>query len=219
MDIYDFHHILQKVDDLIRDDYVRRDFLLKYFSEQYYSFDAGYRQASYFYNEIIKAKNGDKSIFEMKELSKCAKVYNYFELLHTPTGGSTSVLKFNNDSFDYFGKILELIKHYIHQETDMKDWSKLHEDLINEGYIKDVSQADFNEVMNYKRLPNGKERIIWLTKKSEGAYFSKEFGFEMKNFKKCFIHSDGKDFHDNNVPSTTPDSRLIDLISRHKTDK
>jgi hypothetical protein len=95
----------------------------------------------------------------------------------------------------------------------VKSWDILYNGLLN-SYIKDVSLNDFNEVMNYKRLPNGKSKITWTTKKAEAVYFQKYIGFTMKQFNECFIHKDGTQFKESNRLNTNPEQSFIDIINK-----
>jgi len=72
------------------------------------------------------------------------------------------------------------------------DYTILHSKLIN-IYIKDISINDFNEVMNYKRLPNGKNKYNWIGNNNADAYrFSKQFNFKIKQMNDCFSFLNGK---------------------------
>lgn len=95
-----------------------------------------------------------------------------------------------------------------------KDWKELHKNLIIGKYIGDVSLNDFNEVMNYHRLPNGKERINWLTKKAEAVYFQKAKGFTMKDFNTCFVFKDRSSFQENNRLKTNPPQVFRNIIDQ-----
>ncbi len=101
------------------------------------------------------------------------------------------------------------------EKPTSKDWEDLYDDLINE-YIKDTSPTVFNDVINYKRLPKGADKIIWISKKSEAVYFQKAYGFKMKNFNECFIHIDGKQFAEKNRPKSHPQEHFLKIIAKHK---
>jgi hypothetical protein len=93
-----------------------------------------------------------------------------------------------------------------------KVWKKLHQNLIQD-YISDVSLKDFNEVMNYKRLPNGKGKIKWIGEKTEAMHFKEHYGFpSLKIFNQCFIPSDGKKFIKSNRSRTTLKKSFTDLL-------
>ena len=84
-----------------------------------------------------------------------------------------------------------------HKSRDENDlfsninYTKLHKKLLH-TYIKDVSISDFTEIINYKRLPNGKNKICWIGYKADGFRFSEKFDFTIKQMNECFSFSDGK---------------------------
>jgi hypothetical protein len=96
-----------------------------------------------------------------------------------------------------------------------KDWKEIHEDFIKGKYIEDVSLNDFNEVMNYRKLPNGKQKIKWVGKKAEAVYFQKAAGFSMKQFNQCFITEDGKQFLVGNRSKLNPQGPFIAIMKKH----
>lgn len=96
-------------------------------------------------------------------------------------------------------------------KNPIKDWSWLFNKLINR-YIKDISSDDFNEVMTYKRLPNGKLKTRWFGLKSEATYFQEYFKFSMKQFNECFIFKDDTSFAKKNRLNTNPEESFIVLL-------
>jgi hypothetical protein len=93
-----------------------------------------------------------------------------------------------------------------------KDWKDVHLGLINGKYIKNVSLHDFNEVMNDKRLPNGKEKIMWIVEpKTWAVFFADSYGFTLKIFNNCFIYKDGKPFTRGNKPTAYPKNEFLNL--------
>ncbi|GEM_PF-6917749 len=82
---------------------------------------------------------------------------------------------------------------------DANDWGVLYNNLIN-IYIKDANLSDFSEVMNYKRLPNSKNKILWIREKTEAMYFGRHYNFATKQLNECFNHINGGVFHGNNLP-------------------
>lgn len=73
-----------------------------------------------------------------------------------------------------------------------KDYSALYNELIKK-YFSDISKDEFNEVLNYKRLPNGKEKIKWIKDNGADAFRFKEFiNFTNKEMNDCFSFPFGK---------------------------
>jgi len=116
------------------------------------------------------------------------------------------------DFFDYAECKYEVEKNTI---NTIVDWSWLY-NVLTGKYIKDISLNDFNEVMTYKRLPNGKWKIKWFGKKSEAVYFQDYFKFSMKQFNECFVFNDGKRFSENNRLTTNPEQSFFDMLTKHK---
>lgn len=108
-------------------------------------------------------------------------------------------------------------KYEIERNTKntVSDWSWLFNKLINR-YIKDISLNDFNEVMNYNRLPNGKLKTKWFGKKSEAVYFQKHFKFSMKQFNECFIFEDDTHFAEKNRLTTNPENSFLEMLKKPK---
>lgn len=72
------------------------------------------------------------------------------------------------------------------------DYSALYNELIKK-YFSDISKDEFNEVLNYKRLPNGKEKIKWIKDNGADAFRFKEFiKFTIKEMNDCFSFPFGK---------------------------
>jgi hypothetical protein len=73
-----------------------------------------------------------------------------------------------------------------------KSYKRFYEIFINK-YIADVSADDFGEVMKYKRLPNGKDKIKWIIDNGADAFRFKEFiNFTIKEMNDCFFFPFGK---------------------------
>lgn len=80
-----------------------------------------------------------------------------------------------------------------------KDWEPLYQDLINE-YIADVSSHDFSQVMEGKRLPDGKDRILWRGDDARCALFVPVFGFSFPQLNACFRNAKGRKFILSDIP-------------------
>jgi len=119
------------------------------------------------------------------------------------------------DFFDYAEYCLNIELNG--RRKNHNDWTWLHYNLIENRYILNVSASDFNEVMIHKRLPNGKEQIKWIGKtKTEALYFSKQFGFTLKQFNECFIYFNGTNFKANNKTPTFQKKEFEDLLTKGK---
>lgn len=117
------------------------------------------------------------------------------------------------DFFDYAEYCLNIELNV--RRKNHNDWTWLHKNLIEKRYIQNVSLSDFNEVMNHKRLPDGKEQIKWIGKtKTEALYFCKHFEFTLEQFNKCFIYSDGTKFKANNKTQTNPKKEFENLLTK-----
>ena len=87
---------------------------------------------------------------------------------------------------------LELEKYYINKANPITEYKVLHGKLIN-IFIEDISINDFNEIMMYKNLPNGRKKLRWIGKNKADAYrFSKKFDFTIKKMNDCFSFANGK---------------------------
>lgn len=122
----------------------------------------------------------------------------------------------------YIGRIQDFFNYAIFRLFEgndgskiKKDWSELFRGLYGK-YIKDVSQEDFNEIMNYRRLPNGKGKGIWVGSKADAVRFSDNFHFDIPEFNECFLQRDGKKIDVHNRPKTAPKKVFNDLLIRHK---
>ncbi len=95
-----------------------------------------------------------------------------------------------------------------------ESWNELYNDLCNR-YIDGVNSYDFNKVMDYKRLPGGKNKIIWLTKKTEAMYFQEQMGFTLPQFNDCFVWKGKTAFVEQNRHGD-PKVEFMELIKKHK---
>jgi hypothetical protein len=86
---------------------------------------------------------------------------------------------------------LELEKYCINKANSITDYKALYSKLIN-SFIEDISINDFNEVMNYKRLPNGKNKTCWIGNNADAYRFSKKISFTIKQMNDCFSFPNGK---------------------------
>jgi hypothetical protein len=93
----------------------------------------------------------------------------------------------------------------IFQGGEYNKWDKLFNNLIDKK-IKDVSLADFKEVMHHKRRPNGKGQILWIGEKSEAMFFQQKYDFSVKQLNECFKSYKGGVFHTHNRTFTSPES-------------
>jgi hypothetical protein len=105
----------------------------------------------------------------------------------------------NNSIKKYISDYLENIKNKIkltysgadNTKGKGKDFNSLHKKMIN-NYFRDVSETDFSEIMEYKRLPNGKEKISWIDSNYSDAFrFKEKFDFSIKQMNECFSFPDG----------------------------
>lgn len=136
----------------------------------------------------------------------------------------TEILKLRDSrDFDsnYKGGFMDFFNYAEYKLEDMKitteirkDWSSLFNELVGK-YIKDTSLNDFNEVMNHHRLPNGKEKIRWFTKKSDAVKFLDWFKFEFKEFNQCFISKNGKVVTTHNRTITDSDPQFKKILERY----
>lgn len=182
-----------------------------------HSFEAIKKQRESVYEMVLYEFKRERMIKMVPTTEKDVKLFR-LDWLNTELNEIDRIIKIptltKSDSIE-LGKYKAYVKSEINK-LPREDWSSLHHDLINE-YIEDVSEEDFNDVMSYKRLPNGKLKIRWMTEKSEGVYFQKEFGFSMKEFNQCFIHKDGTQFRANNLhPDYRPKKQFQDIVLKHK---
>lgn len=85
------------------------------------------------------------------------------------------------------------------QGNGEKDWRPLYRDLIKE-YITDCSPDDWQYVMKFKRLPDGKERILWVNDDARCALFGKVFNFSFPQLNACFRNKKGRKFILSDIP-------------------
>ncbi|GEM_PF-4985057 len=91
-----------------------------------------------------------------------------------------------------------------------KDYSDLYNKLIKK-YFTDISETDFIEILEYKRLPNGKEKIHWIGNKADAFRFADHFKFSTKQLNDCFYHDAGR-FNANNRDKIGKGSDLTDIL-------
>jgi hypothetical protein len=133
----------------------------------------------------------------------------------------TDIIKLkDNRNIDIYYKsslirLFEYVEVKLANERVVKSWEGLHNDLKG-NRISNASLNTFNEVMKYKRLPNGANKIIWHTEKAEAVDFQKEFNFTMKQFNDCFEHVDGKAFAGNQRQRTKRKEDFLSIIEKYK---
>ncbi len=132
---------------------------------------------------------------------------------------------FIKNDVDTFVKIVfsyELIRYLFFLQADPlseqptdeqpkgKDYSDLYNKLIKK-YFFDISETDFIEILEYKRLPNGKEKIHWIGNKADAFRFADHFKFSTKQLNDCFYHDAGR-FNANNRDKIGKGSDLTDIL-------
>lgn len=152
---------------------------------------------------------------------------NIFDLILTNTEKEKILQHYYKKFFlkndvDTFVKIVfsyELIEYLFFLQADPlseqptgTEYSDLYNKLIKK-YFTDISEPDFNEVMKYKRLPNGSGKAHWSGKKADAIRFADYYNFTMKQLNDCFFHDKGR-FNDNNRDKTGTPSDISDILRK-----
>jgi len=150
---------------------------------------------------------------------------NIFDLILTNTEKEKILLHYYKKFFlkndvDTFVKIVfsyELIEYLfflqadpLSQQPKENDYSALYNELIKK-YFTDISETDFIEILEYKRLPNGKEKIHWIGNKADAFRFADHFKLSTKQLNDCFYHDAGR-FNANNRDKIGKGSDLTDIL-------
>lgn len=96
--------------------------------------------------------------------------------------------------------------------TQRQNWEGLNNELRKSGFIETTAEV-FNHVMEYRQIPEGKERILWLTSKADAIAFQESFGFTMPQFNKCFRSNDGRKFTLGSKSSTERNDTLKSILT------
>jgi hypothetical protein len=129
------------------------------------------------------------------------------------------LLKSRDIDIYYLGRIMDF-KYYAEYQLkeaefeSINSWNEFYNDLYDK-YIKGVNSSDFNTVMTYKSLPPGKNKIVWLAKKTEAMYFQKQMGFTIPQLNACFIWINETPFSESDRHGN-PKAKFMELIEKHK---
>jgi hypothetical protein len=170
----------------------------------------------YSHHDLVKMKNTwDKRYNDFITLLNHTEGNERKELINKGIGTFERIKKHNSDYevIAYFDRFISELKD---METEpLKDWMPLYNNLIN-NYFKDVTLYDFNEIMNFRRLPDGKNPIKWNKAKGYCLLLFRSYGFKTAEIKRIFEGN----FHDNQLKGIKPTQNFIELcFSAAKVDE
>lgn len=198
-----FIELLREIGGQMPDISVRKEFLQNKFSEYGFSIETGYKVVNHYYDELKKGFAGIESIYKGTFIINKESNFVYYS---SGNYGYTVSMKFITEGFYR----LEQVFNYT-PETSNK-FKALHEKLINKFFI-DISINDFDEIMNFKHLPNGKNKVQWINRNNAEAYrFSKQFNFTIKQMNDCFSFPDGKLQHNDKPKESRTQSELTKIF-------
>ena len=120
--------------------------------------------------------------------------------------------RLQNESDKLFIPLYDAIIEFYSNQPKGKDYSGLYEAL--KKYVSGISENDFNEVMEFKNLPNGSTTAHWIGSKADALRFADHFNFTMKQLNDCFCHIKGR-FNDNNRDKTGTVSDISDILKKY----
>jgi len=129
-----------------------------------------------------------------------------YEPKYEKTVGDQKNIEFNKTVKFY----IDFLKAKL-EDKKADDYSKLWKEIVPK-YIKNLSLSDFNEIMTYKRLPNGKDKLTWEGKKTWCLHLFRSHGFTTAQVNKVF---DGG-FRANLLGRRIPDKDFRKLLGNHK---
>lgn len=146
------------------------------------------------------------SNFPLSQREFIEKELRYLEPQYNKTIGDTKNLEFNIKARYY----IEFLKAKL-ENKQVDDYSELYKGLVP-TYIQNLSLSDFNEIMTFKRLPNGKDKLKWSGKKKGYCLLLfKNYGFTTAQVSKVF---EGK-IHDNQLEGLKPTDDFMKLLQMH----
>jgi hypothetical protein len=147
---------------------------------------------AYYYVGITDFENLQNNIFDLilTNTEKEKILQHYFKKFFIKNDVDTFVkIVFSYELIEY---LFFLQADPLSQQPKENDYSALYNELIKKYFI-DISEPEFNEVMKYKRLPNGKEKIKWIKDNGADAFrFRKFINFTIKEMNDCFSFPFGK---------------------------
>jgi len=91
-------------------------------------------------------------------------------------------------------------------------WEGLFNELSNR-YIETTPEI-FNDVMEYKRLPGGEPKILWLKYKVDAMVLLEYYNFTISEINDCYQSKNGVEFAANNRPTSNRKRPIHKIIEK-----